>query len=115
MTSLKRFANSMAGLGIRPAASPAGCARLNGPSRHNRERAMKDVKLPRHVINGVERRWLKKLEQAACAWRSERPAAGHARTIAGVGRRDIPVVIRRARKRSANPGRHLPPWLGEAR
>ena len=74
---------------------------------------MKDIKLPRHVINGVERRWLKKLEQAACAWRSERPAAGLARTIVGDGRRDIPVVIRRARKRSANPGCHLPPLLAE--
>ena len=68
-----------------------------------------DIKLPRHVISGVERRWLNKLEQAACAWKSAQRTTAFERTINGGGR-DIPVVVRRARRRSAVPGRRQPAW-----
>jgi hypothetical protein len=61
---------------------------------------MEEIKLPRHVIDGVERRWMSRLEQAAQAWKNDQrmSTASYLLTI-GEGRH-IPVVMRRTRKRT---------------
>lgn len=57
---------------------------------------MEEIKLPRHLIDSVERRWMNKLEQAAHAWKSDQQTRPILHRVAsGEGQRHIPVVMRR--------------------
>ena len=52
---------------------------------------MDHANLPRHIIQGVERRWAQKLQQQACAWKGTRTET---RSMTNTGVR----VVRRAKR-----------------
>jgi hypothetical protein len=55
-----------------------------------------EINLPRHIINDVERRWAKKLEQAANEWKNGQKSRVTIPRTATAGRcPGIPVVVRR--------------------
>ena len=64
---------------------------------------MEDIRLPRHVIDRLERRWASRLQQEVQAWSSDRSRPAHARHVQTDGARAIPVIVKRAR--GANAGR----------
>ena len=57
---------------------------------------MKDIRLPRHVIDRLEHRWANRLQQDAKAWSGERGMSVQLRHVQSP--RDIPVIVRRARR-----------------
>lgn len=59
---------------------------------------MDDIRLPRHVIDRLEHRWANRLQQDAKAWTGEKGRSVSRRHVQFSGRRDIPVIIRRARR-----------------
>jgi hypothetical protein len=58
---------------------------------------MEDIRLPRHVIDRLERRWANRLQQDAKAW-SDKGRSVQLRHVQSYGPRDIPVIVRRARR-----------------
>jgi hypothetical protein len=58
-----------------------------------KETAMSSTELPRHIVDRFERRWAKKLEQQARAWKSVR---SESRSLTHQG---IPVIRRVQRSR----------------
>ena len=59
---------------------------------------MNDIQLPRHVIDRLEHRWANRLQQDAKAWSGERGRSVQLRHVQSYSPRDIPVIIRRARR-----------------
>ena len=59
---------------------------------------MEDIRLPRHVIDRLEKRWASRLQQDAKAWSSERGSSVQLRHVQLYGPRDIPVTVRRSRR-----------------
>ena len=59
----------------------------------SKEPTMSSTELPRHIIDRVERRWAKKLEQQARAWKTTR---SEPRSLTDQG---IPVIRRVQRSR----------------
>lgn len=58
---------------------------------------MEDIRLPRHIIDRLERRWASRLHRDVKAWRSDRSRLARACYVQGDGMRAIPVVIKRSR------------------
>ena len=54
---------------------------------------MSSTELPRHIVDRLERRWAKKLEQQARAWKSDK---SESRSLTNQG---IPVIRRVKRSR----------------
>jgi hypothetical protein len=66
---------------------------LNNRELLPKETAMSATELPRHIVDRSERRWAKKLEQQARAWKSDR---SESRSLTNQG---IPVIRRVQRSR----------------
>lgn len=64
---------------------------------------MDDIRLPRHVIDRLEHRWAKRLQQDAKAWSGERGRSVRLRPVQSCGARDIPVTVRRSRRAADAP------------
>jgi hypothetical protein len=64
---------------------------------------MDDIQLPRHVIDRLEHRWAKRLQQDAKAWSGERGNSVRLRHVQSYGPRDIPVTVRRFRRAADGP------------
>jgi lantibiotic modifying enzyme len=58
-----------------------------------KETAMSSTELPRHIVDRFERRWAKKLEQQARAWKNVR---SESRSLTN---QDVPVIRRMQRSR----------------
>jgi len=59
---------------------------------------MEDIKLPRHVIDRLENRWARRMQQDARAWSSDNAKPLESRHVQTGGARVIPVTIKRARR-----------------
>jgi hypothetical protein len=57
---------------------------------------MDDAKLPRHVLDKVERRWASRLARDAASWRSEKSIVPDRSAVVDRAGRVIPVTVRRA-------------------
>ena len=62
---------------------------------------MEDIKLPRQVIDRLEKRWA--LQQDLKAWSVERGSSVRLRHVRSYGPRDIPVTVRRSRRAADAP------------
>ena len=56
---------------------------------------MDDAKLPRHVLDKVERRWASRLARDAASWRSEKPNVADRSAVIDQAGRMIPVTVKR--------------------
>jgi hypothetical protein len=61
------------------------------------ENSMEDVRLPRHVIDRLEHRWARRLQQDAKAWSIDRKRPVQARHVQTDGSQVTPVVVKRVR------------------
>lgn len=59
---------------------------------------MRDIKLPRHVIDRLENRWASRLQQDARAWSSDKARPFQSRHVRTDDARVIPVTVKRARR-----------------